>query len=231
MVIYLDDIIVYSRTFEEHIKHLKLALEKLRGANLYLKPEKCEFGQREIMFLGHLISEGKVQMNRKKIQVIVEWPTSKIVSELRCFLGLDNYYYKFIKGFSKKCACLTDLLKKDRPWNWTQECQEAFKKLKAMVTSDLILLLPDFDLAFEVHTNASNFAIGGVSVQAGHPVVFKSKKLGDTERRYSVHEKEMTAVVHCVHAWRHYLLGRHFHIFIDNITASCFNSIKKLTPK
>ena len=231
IVIYLDDIVVYSRTLEEHVKHLRLALEKLRGANLYLKPEKCEFGQKEIMFLGHYISEGRVRMDPKKIQAIVEWPTPKKVTELRSFLGLANYYRKFIKGFSKKCACLTDLLKKDRQWDWSQECREAFEKLKAVVTSDPILRLPDFDLPFEVQTDASDFAIGGVLVQAGHPVAFESRKLGDTERRYSVHEKEMTAVVHCVHTWRHYLLGRHFHIFTDNVATSCFNSMKKLTPK
>ena len=120
------------------------------------------------------------------------------VTHLRSFLGLANYYRRFIIGYSKLCTLLTDLLKKDRPWRWLDQCQEAFDHLKQAVIEVPVLVLSDFSIPFEVHTDASDFAIGGVLMQEGHPVAYENRKLNDTERRYTVHEKEMTAVVHCL---------------------------------
>lgn len=231
VVVYLDDIVVYSETLDGHVEHLRLIFQKLREYQLYVKKEKCEFCRTEVMFLGHWISQGRVRMDERKVQAIIEWTAPTKVAELRSFLGLANYYRKFIKGYSKKVAPLTDLLKKDCKWDWSVGCQEAFDNLKVAVSSEPVLRLPDFEIPFEVHTDASDRAIGGVLVQDGHPVAYESRKLKDAEQRYSTHEKEMTAVVHCLETWKHYLLGTKFVVVTDNVANTYFKTQKKLTPK
>ena len=129
------------------------------------------------------------------------------MTELRSFLGLANYYKKFIKGYSKIVSPLKDLLKKDRAWDLDIECRMAFESLKQAISKEPVLQLPNLDLPFEVQTDASNKALGGVLVQEGHRMAFESRKQNGAEQRYSMHEKEMTAVVHCLQQWRHYLLG------------------------
>ncbi|XP_013594832.1 PREDICTED: uncharacterized protein LOC106302997 [Brassica oleracea var. oleracea] len=133
--------------------------------------------------------------------------------------------------FQKKHAPLTDLLKKGKTWDWSGPCQEAFEELKTAVSQEPVLALPDFSLPFELHTDASDFAIGGVLMQNGHPIAFESRKLNETERRYTVQEKEMTAIAHCLRVWRHYLLRAHFSVKTDNVATSYFQTQKKLSPK
>ena len=135
VVVYLDDVVIYSRTLEEQVNHLSLVLSQLRKYTLYVKMEKCEFAQQEIMFLGHLVSKNQVRMDSKKVQAIVDWQAPRHVKDLRSFLGLANYYRKFIAGYSKKAAALTDLLKKDTKWVWSKRCDEAFQNLKNAIAS------------------------------------------------------------------------------------------------
>ncbi|XP_015086935.1 uncharacterized protein LOC107030041 [Solanum pennellii] len=206
VVVYIDDIVIYSLTLEEHVNHLSLVLSQLRKYTLYVKMEKCEFAKQEIQFLGHLVSKNQVRLDPKKVQAIVDWQAPRHVKDLRSFLGLANYYRKFITGYSKRSAALIELLKKDTKWVWSERCDEAFQNLKEAIASEPILKLPDFELPFEVHTDASDKAIVGVLVQEGHPVAFESRKLNDAEQRYSIHEKDMVAVVHCLQVWRVYLL-------------------------
>ncbi|RVW62992.1 Transposon Tf2-12 polyprotein [Vitis vinifera] len=170
VVVYLDDIVVYSKTLTEHEKHLRLVFQRLRENRLYVKPEIC------------------------KVQAIMEWSVPTKVTELRSFLGLANYYRRFIKGYSKMMSPLTDLLKKDNQWDWSMQCQMAFESLKEAISTEPVLRLPDLDLPFEVQTDASDRALGRVLVQEGHPVVFESRKLNNVEQRYSTHEKEMIVV-------------------------------------
>ncbi|XP_010317466.2 uncharacterized protein [Solanum lycopersicum] len=184
VVVYIDDIFIYSRTLEEHINHLSLVLSQLRKYTLYVKIEKCEFDQEEIKFFGHLVTKNQVRMDPKKVQDIVDWQAPRHVKGLRSFHVLANYYRKFIAAYSKRVAALTDLLKKDIKWN--------------AIASEPILKFPDFVLPFEVHTDASHKEIGGILVQEGHPVAFKSRKLNNDEQLYSTHEKEMVAVIHCL---------------------------------
>src|SRR5262249_14420895 len=133
--------------------------------------------------------------------------------------------------YSKKMAPLTDLLRKNEAWQWTAKCQEAFEQLKLAIALEPVLRLLDFELPFEVHTNASNRAIGGVMVQEGHPVAYESRKLKDTKQRYSTHEKEMLAVVHCFLLWCVYLLGMKFIVKTNNVANTYFKTQKKLSPK
>ena len=166
-----------------------------------------------------------------KVKAIIDWEPPTKVSELRSFLGLVNYYRHFIKGYSAKAAPLTDMLKKNRMWHWSEECQHAFEELKRAISEEPVLALPDHTKPFEVQTDASDFAIGGVLMQEGHLIAFESRKLNNTERRYMVQENKMTAIIHCLRVWRHYLFGLHFTILTDNVATSYFQTQKKLSPK
>ncbi|GKU97925.1 hypothetical protein SLEP1_g10998 [Rubroshorea leprosula] len=195
VVVYLNDIVVYNETLEEHVQHLRQVFQVLRENELYVKLEKYLFAQQDVMFLGHRVGHGKILMASAKVHAIQEWEPPSSVPELRSFLGLINYYRPFIQGYSARATPLTDLLKK------------------------------------KMHTDAFDLAIGGVLMQDGHPIAFKSHKLNDTERRYLVHDKEMTAIVHCLRVWRHYLLGSRFVIKTDNVAMNYFQRQKKLMPK
>ncbi|GJW18357.1 putative nucleotidyltransferase, ribonuclease H, partial [Tanacetum coccineum] len=212
VVVYLDDIVVYSHTLEEHLK-------------------KCSFSQDEVEFLGHKIKDGGLMMDGAKIKVIQDWKPPTKVTELRSFLRLVNYYRRFIMGYPAIASPLTDLLKKNKAWIWNEEFQAVFESLKKAVMEEPVLRLPDVTMPFELHTDASKFAIGGVPMQDGHPIAFESRKLNETERKYTVQEKEITTVAHCLRIWRHYLLGSRFVIKKDNIATSYFQTQKKLSPK
>ncbi|GMQ12089.1 hypothetical protein CsSME_00054546 [Camellia sinensis var. sinensis] len=231
VVVYLDDIVIYSTTLEEHVGHLQTIFKTLRENELYVKKEKCSFAKEEVSFLGHKIKGGKLSMEEDKVRAIKEWEPPTKVTELRSFLGLVNYYRRFIMGYSAIAAPLTDMLKKGQTWVWTEKCQDAFDKLKEAITKEPVLALPDCAKAYEVQTDASDFAIGGVLMQDGHPIAYESRKLNDTERRYTVQEKEMTAIIHCLRTWRHYLLGSKFVVKTDNVATSYFQTQKKLSPK
>ncbi|GJZ92011.1 cytochrome P450 78A7-like protein [Tanacetum coccineum] len=162
MVVYLDDIVVYSHTLEEHVLHLKQVFQVLRDNELYVKLEKCSFAQDEVEFLGHKIKDGGLMMDGAKIKAIQDWEPPTKVTELISFLGLVNYYRRFIMGYSAIASPLTDLLKKNKAWIWDEECQAASKSLKKAVMEEPVLRLPDVTIPFELHMDASDFAIGGV---------------------------------------------------------------------
>uniref|UniRef100_A0A3Q7EWY2 Reverse transcriptase domain-containing protein n=1 Tax=Solanum lycopersicum TaxID=4081 RepID=A0A3Q7EWY2_SOLLC len=160
VVIYLDDIVVYSNNMEDHVEHLCKVFEVLHDNKLCVKREKCSFAQSTVHFLGHTISHGEIRMDSDKIDAIKNWEAPTKVPELRSFLGLANYYRRFIFNYSAIAAPLMDLLKKDREWNWSGACQAAFERMKAAVTEEPVLALQYFFKEFEVHTDASDFAIG-----------------------------------------------------------------------
>ncbi|GMI95522.1 hypothetical protein HRI_003221500 [Hibiscus trionum] len=198
LVIYLEDIVVYRNTLEEHVEHLREVLKVLRENQLYIKKEKCSFANPEVMFLGHKIRDGQHMMEDGKVCAIQEWEPPTKVHELRSFLGLVNYYRHFIKGYSARAIPLTELLKKNKSRVWTPRCQEAFEDLKKAISGELMLSLQDHNKLYEVHTDASDFAIGGVLMQDGHPIDYESRKLNVTERRYTIQEKEMSVIIHCL---------------------------------
>lgn len=158
VVVYLDDIVVYSSTLEEHVEHLKLVFHQSQAHQLYVKREKFSFTQDTIKFLGHVIERGRIRMDLEKIRAIEDWQSPTNVNELCSFLGLANYYRRFIENYSGRTTPLTDLLKKGVVWDWNEDCEQAFMDLKEVVMKDHALALPDLNKPFEVQTDASDFA-------------------------------------------------------------------------
>jgi len=171
-------------------------------------------------------------MDDHKVKAILDWEPPKSVLALRSFLGLASYYCKFIKNFTKIAALFTNLLKKSAvTYDWDEACDEAFGTLKGILVRAPMLKLPNFDKDFEIHSDASNFAIGGVIVQDGRPMAFESKKLSETERRWPTHEKEMWAVIHCLKIWGHYIGSKDVVVWTDNVTLKYFATQPKLSSK
>ena len=167
----------------------------------------------------------------QKIKAILEWEKPKTTKGLRSFLGLASYYRKFVRDFAKIAKPLSDLLKKSVLEIWDEHCYRTFGELKRRLTSALMLKFPKFKKPFEVHTDASDFAIGRILMQERRPVAFESKKLLDVERRWPTHEKEMWAVVHCLKLWQHYLGLEYTKVYMDNVLMQYFKTQSKITPK
>jgi hypothetical protein len=231
VIVYIDDILVYSKTAEDHAKHLEIVLGKLREHKLYANGEKSEFGLMEIDFLGHIVDGSGIKPYTKKVEAIRKWKQPTTQKGVRSFLGLANYYRRFIRNFSKIAKPLSDLLKKNQAIVWTEACEHAFEELKTKLSSPPVLKFPEFDQPFEVHTDASDFAIGGVLMQGERPIAFESKKLDGTQTKWPTHEKEMFAVVHCLKTWQHYLGLHQTKVFTDNVSLKYFESQAKVTAK
>lgn len=218
--VYMDDIIIFSSSLDEHIKHLKLVLQKLKEAKLKIQLEKCEFFRKETQFLGHTVSEDGVRPNNDKIKVIKQWPIPKSEKEIRQFLGILGYYRRFIKDFAKIVKPLTNLLRKDIEFEITPEIEACFEKCKELLTLDPVLIYPDFSKEFILTTDASNYAVGAVLSQGpvgkDRPIAYASRTLNKTEERYSTTEKEFLAIVWAVNHFRPYLHGRKFKMFTDH---------------
>ena len=212
VAVYMDDILIFTKTLEEHRRVVKQVLQILKDNNLYLKPEKCIFEVEEVEFLGLILSKDCVKMDPIKVDGVKGWPTPRKVKELQSFLGFVNFYRRFIQDFSKIARPLHDLTKKDSQWQWEQKHQLAFDRLKEQVTTAPILVQPDVTKPFRLETDASDFATGAVLSQLGddekwRPVGFISKSLNDAERNYHVHDKELLSVIRALEEWRHLLEG------------------------
>ncbi len=232
VVVYIDNILVYSNSMEEHVEHLQKVFQRLRENKLYTKFEKCEFGVTEGDFLGHKITQKGLKMDDHKVKAILDWEPPRLVPALRSFLGSTSYYCKFIKNFTKTTTHLTNLLKKSsRTYEWDKVCNEAFETLKGILVKALVLKLFDFDKNFDIHFDASDFVIRGVLVQDGRSMAFESKKLSETERRWPTHEKEMWAVIHCLKTWGHYIGSKDVVVWTENVTLKYFATQPKLSSK
>lgn len=220
-VLYLDDIIVFGKSFQEHLENLNQVCDRLDSANLKLKPSKCFFFRQEVEFLGHVVSRYGVHTDPKKIEAIRNIRIPKNVTDLRRFLGIMSYYRKFVKGFAETAKCLHALTKKNGVWNWTPECDHAFHELRDKLIHSPILGYPDVDGGpFVLDTDASNDAIGCVlsQIQNGEEKVmqYASRTLNSHEKNYCVTRKEMLAVVFFIKHFKHYLLGREFILRTDH---------------
>ncbi|KAI8507260.1 hypothetical protein Bbelb_146400 [Branchiostoma belcheri] len=217
---YLDDIILFSRTFEDHLAVLEEVLSRFRSANLKLNADKCKFAQPEVNFLGHVVSRHGVQPDPTNTDKVRNWPTPTSTAHVRSFLGLASYYRKFIRHFAKITEPLNLLTRKGNPFSWSIECQTAFDTLRDALTSPPVLAYPDFSRPFTLHTDASDAAIGAVLSQTtdqGEQVVaYASRTLSSQERRWATFDREMWAVVWSVRHFRTYLAGRRFMILTDH---------------
>ena len=207
VLIYLDDILVFSRSKEAHLKDLQTVLERLRQHQFYAKVSKCHFGLSELPFLGHVVSAEGVKVDPKKTASVRDWPVPQSMEDVRRFLGLAGYFRKFLAGYATRVAPMSGLLKKSTPWAWTPACVEAFAWVKTALQSAPVLALPDFTQPFEVVCDASGVGIGAVLMQNGRPVAYESRKLTPAERNYTTGEQELLAVVHALEVWRCYLEG------------------------
>jgi hypothetical protein len=233
LVVYLDDLLIFSRSVAEHVTHLREVLGRLREQQLFAKPSKCEFGKAEIAFLGHRVSQAGVKMEPTKVQAVVDWPQPLDVSQLRSFMGLANYFRKFVNGFAGIAAPLTDLLNKQKlQEHWGEAQAAAFAHLKQALVSAPVLKVADPNRPFVLQSDASDFAVGGVLLQefAGqlHPIAFHSRKLTSAERNYTVSEREMLAIVECVKSWSHYIGGSGATVHTDHKSLEYFWNQPKL---
>ena len=210
VLIYLDDILVFSKDPGEHVKHVREVMEVLRAHKLYAKLAKCEFGKEKLAFLGHVVSAEGIQVDPKKAELVKDWPTPQNVGEVRKFLGFANYFRKFLQGFANVCRPLNNLLKKDHSFLWDEECDKAFIRLKEALVTAPVLALPDFskpNTVFDVICDASGFGIGAVLMQYERPIAYEGRKMQDPETRYPVGEQELLAVHYALQKWRCYLEG------------------------
>ncbi|PWA98195.1 hypothetical protein CTI12_AA000110 [Artemisia annua] len=221
VLVFFDDILVFSRSLEEHVKHLEEVLQVMTKHQLFAKMSKCSFAQRELEYLGHIISEKGVAADPKKIEVMKLWPTPVNIKQLRGFLGLTGYYRRFVKGYGVIAKPLTQLLKK-HGFEWSSEAETSFNQLKEAMISTPVLRLPDFTLPFIVETDACNVGVGAVLMQQGQPITFLSKGLSKKNQLLSTYEKEFLAVVMAINKWRPYLQGHHFIIKTDQQSLKYF---------
>ncbi|XP_052292019.1 uncharacterized protein LOC127900817 [Citrus sinensis] len=217
VLVFFDDILVYSKNWVEHMKQLELVLETLIKNYLFVKKSKCSFGKEQVEYLGHLISEQGVATDPAKIESMKCWPSPNSLKALRGFLGLTGYYRRFIKDYRKISRPLTDLLKKDN-FLWNHTAEEAFNNLKSAMCTAPVLAMPDFQKTFVLECDASGEGIGVVLSQKGRPISYLSKALSPKNLGLSAYEKEMLAVVFAVQKWRPYLLGKHFKVITDHFS-------------
>lgn len=216
VIVFIDDILVYSKSESDHVKHLREMLETLRQERLYAKFSKCEFWLRQVQFLGHTISCDGVSVDPSKIEAIQKWEQPKNASEVRSFLGLAGYYRRFIRDFSKIAVPLTSLTRKDIKFEWGEAQESAFQALKRSLTDAPVLALPEGSDDFVVYSDASKFGLGCVLMQRGKVIAYASRQLKDYEKSYPTHDLELAAVVFALKLWRHYLYGTKCQLFTDH---------------
>lgn len=215
VLVFFDDILVFSRTYAEHLDHLRAVFQLLTRDRWQVKFSKCLFAQQQLKYLGHIISAEGVATDPAKIEAVLKWPPPSSVKELRSFLGLAGYYRRFVRHFGILAKPLTSLLKKGSIFVWTSLHQEAFDSLKTALTTAPVLSLPDFSQPFSIETDASGSGIGAVLMQHGHPLAYLSKALGPRSQGLSTYEKEYMAILMAVDQWRCYLQHAEFQILTD----------------
>ncbi|KAL0545922.1 hypothetical protein IC582_015819 [Cucumis melo] len=214
LLVFFDDILVYSRDVETHLEHLTMVFQLLRQHCLFANRQKCHFAKDRIEYLGHWVSAKGVEADQEKIKAMIEWPIPKNIRELRGFLGLTGYYRRFVANYGAIATPLTKLTKKNN-FRWSEEATKAFEQLKRAMVTLPVLALPDFQLPFEVETDASGIGLGAVLTQNKRPIAYFSQKLSETAGEKSVYERELMAIVLAVEKWRHYLLGHRFVVYTD----------------
>ena len=230
LFIYMDDIVVYATSIEEHTMKMRKLFRRLKTAGLTLQPEKCLFLRKEVTYLGHVISEKGVKPDPKKIEAVMKFPRLKNAKNIKQFLGLVGYYRRFIPDFSKIAKPLTNLLKKGAPFIWGYNQEEAFEKLKQILCTEPLLRYPDFNEPFILTTDASDYALGAILSQGkigkDPPIAYASRTLNDAEIKYTTTEKELLAMVFAIQHFRPYLFRRKFTLVTDHRTLVWLRNLK-----
>lgn len=224
--VYLDDIIIFGQTIQEHNRNLAIVLQRLTELGLKLQPDKCQFLKSELEYLGRVISKDGIKPNPDKIKAVKEFRLPRNPTEVKSFLGLAGYYRKFIRNFVKIAKPLTELTKKDVPFHWTDGQQRAFDELKTKLCGESLLRYPDFTKEFPLTTDASNEGLRAILSQNGHPCCYISRTLNRAETHYTTTEKELLAIVWAIQRHRQYLLGRKFKIRTDHQALKWLQSVK-----
>ena len=199
VAVYLDDILIFSKTAEEHLHHIKTVLQILQTNRLYCKLKKCEFNKTELRFVGHIVGAKGIRVDPEKISAATDWPAPHNVHELRKFLGFTNYFRKFLHGYSQRTGPLTKLLRKNVAYEWDKTCQDSFEQLKRDLTSAPVLVCPDPTQPYEPYeliADACGTGIGAVLMQHEQPIAFESRKFNSAEQNYTVTEQELLALIH-----------------------------------
>ena len=233
--IYIDDIIVFSKSVEEHLAHLEEIFRRLKEANLKLNPKKCCFAKQKVEYLGHVVTPDGVQPNPEKVRVVQDFPVPKNSKQLRTFMGLANYYRRFVKGFPHIASPLNALTKKGVKFEWTEACSEAFDKLKRALVSAPILAYPNFKEEFLLFVDASSTGIGFTLAQKqnGKEVVipYNGRGLNQAEKNYSTTEREALALVEGIKKFQPYLFGRKFTVVTDHSSLRWLMNVKDATGR
>ncbi|KAA0067836.1 hypothetical protein IC582_019322 [Cucumis melo] len=210
VIVFIDDILISSKTEAEHKEHLRMVLQTLRDNKLYAKLSKCEFWLKQVYFLGHVVSMAGVFVDPAKIEAVTSWPRPSTVSEVHSFLGLAGYYRRFVENFSPIATPLTQLTKKGTPFVWSKACEDSFQNLKQKLVTAPILTVPDGLGSFVIYSDASKKGLGCVLMQQGNVVAYASRQLKSHEQNYPTHDLEFAAVVFALEIWRHYLYGENY---------------------
>lgn len=226
-LVYLDDILVFSKSATEHAVHLKAVLDILKANRLTVALHKCSLNKPEILFLGHIISGNGIATDPTKVAALQNFPVPTDVHKLRSFLGTCNYFRRFIRKYAEVVRPLTDLLKQSTAYEWSSKCQTAFDNIKHLLTTAPVLALPDWrsHRPFTMVCDASIEGVGGVLMQDDRPIAFESRKLNQAETHYSPTELEMLAVVHCSKVWRCYIEGRDVYVYTDHKPNITFDTV------
>jgi hypothetical protein len=235
VIVYMGNILIFTDMKEELEQITKLVLKTLWEHDLFLKAKKCEFCWTRIKYLGMIIEEGRISMDAVKLGGIRDWPVPTMLKQTRSFLGFGNFYRKFIFHYSKLARPLNDLMKKDKKFEWTTECQEAFDTIKKRFMEEPVLLMPDQSKPFQIESDASKVATGAVLTQLDsngdqHPVAFLSKTFSKTERKYEIYDRELLGIIRALKEWRHYIQGsgHTMIVYSDHKNLTYFRTTQKL---
>src|SRR5882757_2211124 len=238
LVIYMDDLLIFSDDATDHDERTKRVLQRLRDHSLSVKPEKCAFNVTEVEYLGMIIRPGEIAMDKVKLDGVTSWPTPKTLREVRAFLGFANFYRKFIGNYSNLARPLIDLTKKDTPFIWTNDQENAFLTLKSRFIAAPVLRMPDQSRPFTIAVDASLHATGGVLMQKDgngdlHPCSYLSTSFSPAEKNYQIYDRELLAIIRALETWRHYLLGSEFPVIIhtDHKNLTYYRDARKLSPR
>ena len=231
VVVFIDDMLMYSKNKEEHEKHLHVILQNLREHQLFAKLNKCEFWLDQISFLGHVVSNDGILVDPSKVEAVLSWKRPTTVSDIRSFLGMSGYYRYFIEGFSKISLPLTRLTQKNAKFVWSKECQSSFEELKKKLVSAPVLTISSSLGGFVIYSDASHQGLGCVLMQHGKMVAYGSRQLKPYEKNYPTHDLELATVVFALKIWRHYLYGETFKIYTDYKSLKYLFSQKELNMR